>query len=187
MNRATRDRQDTSNGRPALTAVGALTASLLALLVGCQSSGNSLAASNAAAAQVSQSLDAAFAMCTEQHGYDQVSGDALPANELGEGELAWRECAYDAVNRIARPAMRQPEALDELLDADRAMTAQIAEGAITRDERKAANATRIAEIRLQEQALREAEALSPREPYDFAADLEFLRLRDNIDRMTLVF
>ena len=120
-------------------------------------------------------LEVALDGCTAESGYDPESTavTGLGPNELADGELAYRDCAYGALNGVVRPNLRLPALLDELIAADRQLTAAIPEGRATRSQREAAVDVRVADIRQQETAIRDAE---------LAASASLISERDNLRR-----
>ena len=42
-------------------------------------------------------LEEQLALCTSRHGYDADATNQLGEYVIGEGELAWRECAYESL------------------------------------------------------------------------------------------
>ena len=109
--------------------------------------------------QTRSQLEVALDGCTADTGYDSDSPAVagLGQNELAEGELAFRECAYGALNSIVRPNLRLPALLDELISADQQLTAAIPLRQATRAQREAAIDQRVVQIREQEIAIRDAE------------------------------
>ena len=86
--------------------------------------------------QSRERLDAALNECTRQHGYDPALADALGETELGDGELEWRECAYEALRVHAQAAPDLSDRYEAAISADKEMTRQIQQGTLTRSERR---------------------------------------------------
>ncbi len=156
-------------------------AAALVSLAACASerAGSSAAGSGEPQAALSDEtrsqLEVALDGCTAETGYDpesQVVADLGP-NELADGELAYRDCAYGALNSVVRPNLRLPALLDDLIVTDQQLTAAIPEGGATRSQREAAIDGRVAEIRQQEMAIRDAE---------LAASDALISERDNLLR-----
>ena len=103
-------------------------------------------------------LAGASAQCTAATGYDPDSADtvALGSFALGDGEMAWRECLYQAVTDLVRPGLIQPQRLDAIIATDRRMTAAIAAGEATRAERERTIEAMVAGLQAQEASLRAA-------------------------------
>lgn len=80
--------------------------------------------------------------CSSTHQTDPRTA-AAGENELAPREQEWRACAYDGVRTILMPASVDPRMLASLIEEDKAMTEKIAQGQMTRSERKA----RLDEIR----------------------------------------
>ena len=104
-----------------------------------------------------QTLASALRQCTIDHEYDPRAADGLAPDALGEGEAEWRECVHAAMERLLRPRLREPDALDGLIAEDQRQTEAIAGGTATRAERTAALQARLAVMRTHEQVLRQEE------------------------------
>ncbi|MEZ5669469.1 MAG: hypothetical protein R3F55_18930 [Alphaproteobacteria bacterium] len=102
---------------------------------------------------VRESLAAAFRQCTIETGYNPDASAGIPPNQLGPGEEDWRDCAHDAMERVVQPNMKDPAALDALIDEDEALTEAIADGVGSRDARRAALSARLQAIQANEAAL----------------------------------
>ncbi len=98
-----------------------------------------------------------FSGCSSEHGYDPRSQAELPQNRLGKGELKWRACAYQGVENIMIPNAAAPGLFRQLIREDKAMTAKIASGEMTRSERKARVTAVLDDLRRREDASRDAE------------------------------
>lgn len=99
-----------------------------------------------------------FSGCSSAHGYDPRSQEGLTQNRLGKGELKWRACAYQGVENIMIPNSATPELFRQLIREDKAMTAKIAKGEMTRSERKERVTAVLDDIRSREGAYRKAES-----------------------------
>ena len=112
------------------------------------------------AARTETVLAGALAECTTDTGYDPQSPESLALGpfELGEGELAWRDCAYASAERIVGTQLALPANLDRVLAADRQLTAAITAGAATREDRQRTIDAMVAEVRQNEMAIRQAAA-----------------------------
>jgi len=73
--------------------------------------------------------------CTAKHGYDRKRERNLGEHELGTGELAWRECAYDGVRKLLIPASGLDSSYRRVIVQDKVMTDKVAKGDLTRRER----------------------------------------------------
>jgi hypothetical protein len=62
---------------------------------------------------------------------------AVGENELVVREREWRTCAYDGIRTIVMPASTYPGDYAEMIAEDQAMTEKIAQGGMTRSERRA--------------------------------------------------
>ena len=100
-----------------------------------------------------ESMAAALRQCTVDTGYNPDAQAGIPANQLGVGEEDWRDCAYDAMERVVQPNMKDPDSLDALIDEDELLTEAIEDGTATRDARRAAISGRLQAIQANEQAL----------------------------------
>lgn len=107
-------------------------------------------------------LTAALEECGRVHGYNPREVSGVGEHALAPNELAWRQCAYEAVreHRARDPEVRKE--LDLLVAQDIAMTAAIREGTMTRSQRKRLNSEKFQEIR-QLQLARERAAVERRE------------------------
>ncbi len=104
-----------------------------------------------------QTLASAFRQCTIDHAYDPELAGGLAPDQLGAGEAEWRECAYEVLQRLLQPSLREPEALDGLIADDRRLTGEIATGGATRTERSETMAARLEVMKTHEQVLRQEE------------------------------
>lgn len=141
-----------------------LASALASLLAGCAAEratpqGEASGAPSVLSEDSQGRLQSALEGCTVASGYDPESAEVQSLGEyvLADGELAFRDCAYEALNEIVRPSLRLPALLDELIAADRQMTGAIPLGGISRSQRSTANDEKIALIREQETAIRAAE------------------------------
>jgi hypothetical protein len=81
-------------------------------------------------------FEAGLARCTELYGYAPSLGTKLGSHELGEGERDWRDCAYHVARKTLMPGSNAPKAYEFAIEEDREMTAAVARGELTRDERR---------------------------------------------------
>lgn len=99
------------------------------LLAGCQS---------APVKPPAEQLDAQLASCSSEYDYRAGAMEAnLGPHELAPEERAWRACVYTAVETNVKPNMDLPDRVQEVIDADRTMTDEVAAGTLTRAERRA--------------------------------------------------
>lgn len=75
--------------------------------------------------------------CTLRYGYDPNQPSYFGPYDLGQGELAWRDCAYSALRATIVPATTHPELYLALIEKDKELTSGIQEKRITRDQREA--------------------------------------------------
>lgn len=142
------------------------------------------------ASDVRESVAAALRQCTIENGYSPDSSAGLGQTQLGEGELDWRDCAYDALDRVLRPNLSEPEALDALIEDDERLTDAIEAGSGTRAERSAMLSARIESIKTREQQVREENltTLSAGALLDATnSDTEYQRIRGDIEVITRLF
>ena len=104
-----------------------------------------------------QTLASALRQCTIDYEYDPEDAGGLAPDALGDGEVEWRDCAYQAFDRVLKPDLNEPEALDALIDEDRRLTGEIAAGAATRSDRSAAIGARLDVMQTHEVVLRQEE------------------------------
>jgi hypothetical protein len=81
-------------------------------------------------------FETGLARCTELYGYAPSLGMKLGPHELGKGERDWRDCAYHVVRKTLMPGSNAPKAYELAIREDREMTAAVARGELTRDERR---------------------------------------------------
>ena len=75
--------------------------------------------------------------CSDKHGYNRKRSGNLGDHELGRGERAWRECAYDGVRSILIPGSGLDGAYRRVIVQDKVMTDKVANGDMARGERQA--------------------------------------------------
>jgi len=75
--------------------------------------------------------------CTARTGYMPDEAQSLGPFDLGQGELAWRECAYSALISFIVPNTNLPRLYMALIAKDKELTLGIVEKRITRDQRDA--------------------------------------------------
>ena len=139
------------------------------------------------APEIRESVAAALRECTIENGYSPDSSSGLGPMQLGEGEQDWRDCAYDALDRVLRPNLNEPEALDDLIEDDERLTDAIEDGTGTRAERAAMLAARIESIKTREQLAREQNltTLSAGALLDVTtSNTEYERIRSDINVIT---
>ena len=74
--------------------------------------------------------------CSERHGYETATSDQLADHVLGEGELDWRECAYEGLREIMASGSPAEYAYRRLISEDRRITKALVAGKLTRSQRK---------------------------------------------------
>lgn len=115
-------------------AVGALLAGLAACTSG-QTAYEAKSAQAETLRQARQQLVDDLRACSARYAYDPDAA-GLPENALAPNELEWRQCAYEAARDYT--AVNTPLALDfaTLIDEDQKMTAALANGEMSRTERR---------------------------------------------------
>lgn len=111
---------------------------LLAACGGQQASSTQPSKYQQAYAQFEKHLD----KCSATHETDPRTA-AVGENELAPREREWRTCAYDGIRTLLVPGSADPELYATLIAEDQAMTEKVANGQMTRSERRA----RLDEIR----------------------------------------
>ncbi len=127
---------------------------LLALAAGCANGGDgadSAAAKADSLVAARQNLVAALRDCSGRNDYDP-DDPALPQNALAPHELKWRDCAYAAARDYTRVNTALALSFGTLIDEDRRMTQAIADGRMTRFDRRQRLQEMIEGIRLKEEA-----------------------------------
>jgi hypothetical protein len=81
-------------------------------------------------------LSADLDECTRLHKYDPAQADQFGEYEIGEGELEWRQCAYQALRKHSRSVPDMQTRYEDVIAADLEMTRQIQDGTLTRAERR---------------------------------------------------
>jgi hypothetical protein len=104
-----------------------------------------------------QTLASGFAQCSISHEYAPADAAGLAPDALGDGEVEWRGCAYQVLERALKPRLGEPAALDGLIAEDRRLTEAIAGGTATRADRSAAIGARLDVMQTHEQVLRQEE------------------------------
>ncbi|MCG3145502.1 MAG: hypothetical protein HONDAALG_03113 [Gammaproteobacteria bacterium] len=85
--------------------------------------------------EVRARLDADLSQCTQRYGFDPAARD-LPERALAPGERAWRECAYEGVQKHMIPNSTIPDVYLQLIGEDRMLTDRLDRGEITRAQRR---------------------------------------------------
>ncbi len=75
-------------------------------------------------------------LCTNQQGYDTAKSDALGDYELGQGELEWRECAYEGLMDVMATGSPAQDAYQRLIFEDKRLTRAILARQLTRAQRR---------------------------------------------------
>ena len=138
----------------------------LALLCACSSqsapTGGAAGASAPSPAQqrVAQRerLAAEIRECTQRTGYDPVAAQRLAPYALGRNELAWRQCAYDAVRAYAQATPPLRGQYEQLIAEDISMTTAIQQRTATRAQRRSRINALVAQIERAEAGLDAQEA-----------------------------
>ncbi len=87
-------------------------------------------------------LDDHMADCSKRYGYDPEAAAKLGPHVLGKGELEWRACVYQGIEKYMIPRTASPEIYRRAIAEDRKMTEAISKGTMTRAERR----TRLREL-----------------------------------------
>ena len=77
-----------------------------------------------------------MANCTSTHEYDSNEAETLGDHELGQGELAWRQCVYEGIETIMVPVTTIPSWYRKIVAEDQELTARVEAREITRTDRK---------------------------------------------------
>lgn len=128
-----------------------------------------------------QQVDAYLDRCTARYGYSPETASGLAPYTLGAGEREWRECVYQAVETFLIPKSQSPELYRNAIAEDRRMTAAVADGKMTRLERRERMQKLIEEINWSEETNR---AKIQQQAVDRTRKKETQRLQD-IMRRTL--
>lgn len=110
-------------------------------------------------------LETRFDTCSATNDYDRKSAKSLKDYQLGRNEIAWRQCAYAAIETQMIPSTPIPDLYRQIIAEDKQMTADIQQRRMTRAARRARLDTLIAEIEKREKAhqkIREKEQESNR-------------------------
>lgn len=165
-----------------------LAASLVA--AGCGTSTPPGFDESSAPPDVRESMAAALRQCTIDYGYNPDQAGSLGPTQLGAGELDWRDCAYDALERVVEPNLQQPEALEALIEDDERLTEGIEDGTSTRAERAAVLQARLNDMQARELQLYQQNAanLGAAQALDAAtSDTEYQRIRNDIASIGRMF
>ena len=85
--------------------------------------------------QARQQLLSDLQACSARYNYDPDE-PGLPEDRLAPYELQWRSCAYDAARDYTQVNTAMAIDFATLIDQDKALTADLAAGEITRSERR---------------------------------------------------
>ncbi|HET8729441.1 MAG TPA: hypothetical protein VFO41_18210, partial [Alphaproteobacteria bacterium] len=99
-----------------------------------------------ARARLSSSLDA----CSRETGYVPVESETLAEDTIAPGELAWRQCLYDAIRIYSAENVEMNGLYEQLIAEDISMTTAIQTGNMTRSQRRARLDALIEQIRVAE-------------------------------------
>lgn len=168
----------------------ALIVALSLVAAGCGTSTPPGYDESSAPPDVRESMAAALRQCTIDYGYNPDQAGRLGPGQLGEGEIDWRDCAYDALERVVEPNLQEPEALEALIEDDERLTEAIEEGRATRAERAAVLQARLNAIQAREQQLfqQNASTLGAAQALDVASsNAEYQRIRNDIASIGRMF
>lgn len=104
--------------------------------------------------------------CTAKHGYDPDTAATLGEHQLGKNELEWRSCAYAGVEQKLIRGALDPNKFLLLVQEDKMLTAEIAQGRSTRTARKARVLTILGRIKKEEDAFHQKQIRQLRQMQD---------------------
>ncbi len=99
-----------------------------------------------------QALDTALHQCTTTYGYSPQQAANIPEHALAPNELAWNQCAYNAVGTYEKANPQLAPMYEKLVTSYQQMTNQITQGTLTRSERKAQTQQQLQAIQQAEHA-----------------------------------
>lgn len=100
-------------------------------------------------------LETSLDACATTHSYDREAAKTLKNYQLGHNEIAWRQCAYTAIETHMIPHTPIPELYRQIIAEDTKMTAKIQKQSLTRAARRARLDTLIADIEKRERTHQE--------------------------------
>jgi hypothetical protein len=95
-------------------------------------------------------FDTRLKQCTAKYGYDPKKQGNLAANQLAPKEREWAQCAYEGVHEFIIPRTDFPQAYMRIIAEHRVMTDLVAEGRMTRADRRQRMSALIDKIKVQE-------------------------------------
>lgn len=87
-------------------------------------------------AELRSALDTHIAECGETYGLDPREQLSIGENVLAAGEREWLECAYQGIEVIMIPGTKFPDMYRQLIADSRSMTVLVAQGEMTRTQRR---------------------------------------------------
>ena len=127
-------------------------------------------------------LEERLAICTSRHGYDADEMNQLGEYVIGDGELAWRECAYESLMYTMAKQSPIADAYRRLILEDQRLTNGIIAGEVTRSERQQQVLTYLDKIHLAEKAEHDLRTLEYERELFVKRMNELQRMRD-IERL----
>jgi hypothetical protein len=121
--------------------------------------------------------------CSASHGYDPATAEQLADHVLGEGELDWRECAYEGLREIMASGSPAEYAYRRLISEDRRITKEVVAGKLTRSQRKERILDYLGQIQAKEEEGREMQALDKERDAFLGRVNELKRMRQLERRM----
>jgi hypothetical protein len=97
-------------------------------------------------------LDTALHQCTTTYGYNPRQATNLGEHALAPTELAWNQCAYNAVRTYEKANPKLAPMYESLVTSYQQMTDQVAHGTLTRSERQARTQQQLQAIQQAEQS-----------------------------------
>ena len=130
-----------------------LTFSMLGLtLNGCAQQSTTTASPQSSLATARQRLVVSLNQCTQRYGYDPNNVSAIGEHAMGQGELQWRQCAYDAIRAYEKSNPPLASLYEQLIAEDIEMTIAIQQGTLTRSQRRVRIDALVAQIKAAEEA-----------------------------------
>ena len=106
-------------------------------------------------------LDSALHQCTNTYGYNPQQASNVPEHALAPHELAWNQCAYNAVRTYEKANPKLAPMYEQLIASYEQMTTEVAQGTLTRSQRQAETRQKLQAIEQAEHAEIAAANLQP--------------------------
>jgi len=97
-------------------------------------------------------LDTALHQCSTTYNYNPQQAANIGEHSLAPTELAWNQCAYNAVGTYEKANPKLAPMYENLVASYQQMTDQVAQGTLTRSERRARTQQLLQAIKQAEQA-----------------------------------